>query len=201
MIRNRTYVSATLVSSLGFAAMFAYISASPFVIQNVLELSTLTYAVLFGFNALGMIIGSSISIRLAGRVEVRKTLGVGVGFLLLVSLGLFVVAFAGAPTVPVLVLFFCVTFSMGLILGNATSIAMQAVTGTAGTGSAFMGRSSSCSGPACHRWLGWPGESDARPMAIVMTCCAVLAGLAYLGIKRNPRHPRDAAENGSHTAS
>ncbi len=89
-------------------------------------------------NAFGMTIGSAISIRLAGRREVRKTLRAGLAGLILSSLGLLMVVFSGVPTLPVLL-------------------------------------------------VGLAGESDARPMAITMTCCALLTGLAYLGRTRRPQ--------------
>lgn len=195
VVRNRTYVAATLVFGFGFATLFAYISASPFVIQDVLGLPTLAFSILFGVNSLGMTVASTISIRLAGRVEVRKTLGVGLASLLAATVSLFVVVFSGVPTVPVLVLMFCVTFSMGLIMGNASAIAMRAVATTAGTGSAFMGAFQFLLGAGVSPLVGLAGASDARPMVIVMLISVVIASLAYLlGVARQSMRPAGAAE-------
>lgn len=186
-LRTPEYVSGVLVSALAFAALFAYISASPFVLQTILGLSTLAYSLLFGINALGMTAGSMISIRLAGRVEVRRTLGIALIALTAAALGLVVAALAGVPAIPTLVLLFCVTTSMGFILGNASAVAMQAVPRISGTGSALMGALQFGVGAAVSPLVGLAGESDARPMAFTMLVCAALALAAFTLIGRRDR--------------
>lgn len=186
-LRTPEYVSGVLVSALAFAALFAYISASPFVLQTILGLSTLAYSLLFGINALGMTAGSMISIRLAGRVEVRRTLGIALIALTAAALGLVVAALAGVPAIPTLVLLFCVTTSMGFILGNASAVAMQAVPRISGTGSALMGALQFAVGAAVSPLVGLAGESDARPMAFTMLVCAALALAAFTLIGRRDR--------------
>lgn len=184
VLGNRTYLSAALVFGFGFAAMFSYISASPFVIQNILGLGSLAFSLVFGTNALGMTIAATIAIRLAGRVAVHKTLGVGICGLVTASAGLLIVVMMGVPTIPTLVLMFCVTSSMGLIMGNSSAIAMQAVSSTAGTGSAYMGALQFLLGASVSPLVGIAGAADARPMAISLATCALIAGAAYLGVLR-----------------
>ncbi len=75
VLRTPVYAGGVVVSAMSFATLFAYVSASPFVIQSILGLPTMAYSLLFGLNALGMTSGSLISIRLAGRVPVQRTLG------------------------------------------------------------------------------------------------------------------------------
>lgn len=185
---NRTYVSATAVYALSFGTLFSYISASPFVLQNVVGLSPLHYSIAFGVNSLGIMLASSLAIRLADRVDVRRTLGAGLLGLLTASVALLVTVILGSPAVPVLVLMFCVTFSMGLILGNASAIAMQSVSDTAGTGSAFMGACQFLLAAVVSPLVGLAGDTDAHPMAIAMVTCAVLASLAHL-VLRAASHP------------
>ncbi|WP_083713514.1 multidrug effflux MFS transporter [Brachybacterium sp. P6-10-X1] len=187
VLRNRTYVSAALVLVLAFTTLFAYVSASPFVVQNVLGMSTLQYSTLFAVNALGITAGSMISIRLAGRVAVHRTLGAGVVGLLSASLWLLVVVLAEASAVPVLLGMFTATLSVGLIMGNASSLAMRAAATTAGTGSAFMGAVQFLLGAAVSPVVGIAGEADARPMAITMAVCAAAAGAAYVALVRELR--------------
>lgn len=185
VLRNRTYVSAALVLTFAFTTLFAYVSASPFVVQNVLGLSTLAYSLIFGVNASGITAASLTAIVLAGRVPVHRTLGVGLGGLVLASVFLVIVVFAGAPAAPMLIGMFCATFSIGLIMGNASSIAMRAVAATAGTGSAYMGAVQFLLAASVSPLVGIAGESDARPMVITMVACAVIAGAAYLALLRS----------------
>lgn len=198
VLRNRTYVCATLVFGLAFGAMFSYISASPFVLQNVVGLSTLQYSIVFGVNSLGLMISSTIAIRLADRVDIRRTAGVGLSVLLASTVGLLITVLLGSTLIPMLILMFTVTFSMGLFIGNISAIAMQAVASTAGTGSAFMGAFQFLMAAIVSPLVGLAGEADARPMAISMVICAVLALLSYLGvITATPRNTNDSTISGT----
>lgn len=180
---NRTYLCATATYALSFGTLFSYISASPFVLQNVVGLSALHYSVAFGVNSLGIMLASWIASRLADRVDTRRTLGGGLVGLLTASAALLVTVLLGSPAAPVMALMFCVTFSMGLILGNASAIAMQSVAGTAGTGSAFLGAGQFLLAAVVSPLVGLAGDVDALPMTISMVACAALASAAFLGLR------------------
>lgn len=64
MLGNRHYLGYTLVMAFAAAAMFGYIAASPFVVQNILGFSPAAYSVTFGSCALAVGAGSLISARL-----------------------------------------------------------------------------------------------------------------------------------------
>ncbi|TWH10302.1 DHA1 family bicyclomycin/chloramphenicol resistance-like MFS transporter [Rhodococcus rhodochrous J45] len=66
VLRNRRYLGFTFTFSI--AAMFGYISASPFVVQKILELSTTAYSLIFTLNALGLTITSVVAVRLPDAV-------------------------------------------------------------------------------------------------------------------------------------
>jgi len=96
------YVGFALTMVFAFAAMFSYISASPFVLQNVIGLSEKQYAIAFGCNALGLMLGNIVNVRLAGKVAPRRLLSIGVSGLLLMTTVLVVLALAGMPRWPAL---------------------------------------------------------------------------------------------------
>ena len=58
-----------LASSLVFATVFAYVSGSSFVLQDVYGASPTLYSLIFGVNGIGLIIASQINGRIVGRVE------------------------------------------------------------------------------------------------------------------------------------
>lgn len=184
VLRTPVYAGGVVVSAMSFATLFAYVSASPFVIQSILGLPTMAYSLLFGLNALGMTSGSLISIRLAGRVPVQRTLGTALIALTAVAVALVVVVLIGVPAVPTLALLFCATTAMGFILGNASAMTMQAVPETSGTGSALMGALQFGMGALVSPIVGMAGETDARPMAFTMAVCASIALAAFLMIRR-----------------
>lgn len=65
-----------LALSSGFisAAMFAYISGSPFVLQNIYGVSPQVFSLIFAMNGIGIIIAGQITGRLAGKVSEKSCL-------------------------------------------------------------------------------------------------------------------------------
>jgi DHA1 family bicyclomycin/chloramphenicol resistance-like MFS transporter len=77
------YAGSALAYGFGFATMMAYISASPFVYQELIGLSAVEYGIMFGLNALGLMAVSGLSARLAHRYQARSLAWAG----LLINLG------------------------------------------------------------------------------------------------------------------
>jgi DHA1 family bicyclomycin/chloramphenicol resistance-like MFS transporter len=177
VLTNRRYLGWTGALVLSFAAMFAYISASPFVLQNMLGLSVGAYSVAFAANALGLSVVSALSAKLVERVAPRRLLTVGVVALATVSVLLLAdVVLLGLPRWPTLVLLFLAVSSLGLVLGNATGLATDEVAHAAGTGSAVMGALQFGLAAVVSPLVGLGGERDALPMAVTM----VVVGLGAL---------------------
>ena len=67
VIKEPVFVRYALVVGFGFASMFAYISASSFVMQEIMGLSPQIFALVFGTNALGLMVGGALNTRLLDR--------------------------------------------------------------------------------------------------------------------------------------
>ncbi len=67
LVRDRGYVGCVLAGSLVTAAMFGYISASPFVLQDRFGLSAQWFSACFALNALGIILATQL-----GRLLLRR---------------------------------------------------------------------------------------------------------------------------------
>jgi DHA1 family bicyclomycin/chloramphenicol resistance-like MFS transporter len=185
VLTNRRYLGYTATLVLGFAAMFAYISASPFVLQNILGLSVGWYSVAFAANALGLAGVSALAGHLVQRVAPRRLLAIGVtAVLVLCALLLVDVAVLDLPLWPTLVLMFLTVSALGLVFGNATTLATDEVARTAGTGSAVMGALQFGLAAVVSPLVGLRGEHDALPMALTMLAAAVLAAAALVTLTR-----------------
>ncbi|HEY0188287.1 MAG TPA: multidrug effflux MFS transporter [Cellulomonas sp.] len=185
VLTNRRYLGYTLTLVLAFAAMFAYISASPFVLQNVLGLSVGWYSVAFAANALGLGAVSALGVRLVTRFAPRRLLAVGLGALLvLTALLLLDVLVLDLPRWPTLVLMFATVSSLGLVFGNATTLATDEVARAAGTGSAIMGALQFGVAALVSPLVGLGGEQDAVPMVVTMFAAVVLACVTMTALTR-----------------
>ena len=180
---TRTYVGNTVAFAFGFSVMMAYISASPFVFQTLIGMSPVQYGMTFGVNALGITVMSAVSARLTQRVPVRTLLGAGLGAALTAALALLGLVVAGAPTWTLPIPIFVAVASQGLILGNATALALAAVPHSAGTGSAALGALQFGIGALVAPLVGLGGEHTAGPLAVVMLGCAVVAMAGFVAAK------------------
>jgi len=179
-LRSRTYLANTLAFAFGFAVMMAYISASPFVYQVMIGLTPMQYGIAFGVNALGMITVSAVSSRLTQTVSSAKLLGVGLGLTVATTLVLLTLVLTGVPAWLMMIPIFVAVACQGLILGNATALALSAVPRAAGSGSAGLGALQFGLGAAVSPLVGLGGEHTALPLAVVMVTVSVLALTAYL---------------------
>ncbi|MGB9033839.1 MAG: multidrug effflux MFS transporter [Paeniglutamicibacter sp.] len=178
VLRNRHYLGFTLTFAFSMTAMFAYIAASPFVLQNIIGLGTTSYSLVFAAIALGLTAASVLSARLVTRVGPIRLTAIGVGTMLAGSVGLLLVVTLGdTPAIPTLVLLFVTVSALGLILGNATALATAQVTRYAGTGSAMLGALQFTLAAIASPLVGIAGEQSAVPMAVAMVVAAGIAAL------------------------
>ena len=185
LLGDRRFVGYALASGLLFAAMFSYISGSPFVLQHVYGLSPQQFALAFGANALGIMALGQLSGLLVRRVPPRRLLLAGL--LLAVAGGSTLlattVASLGLPTVlPGL---FAVVSSVGLVMPNATALAMSGRPEMAGGASAVIGVLQFALGAAAAPLVGTAGTTSAVPMAALMCALTVAALLAFSLLTRS----------------
>lgn len=178
-LANRNYVGYLLTFCFAFAALFAYISASPFVMQNVMGLSASVYSLLFGLNALVIVLTSSVAAALAGRVRYGSMIAFGLTVGVLASAGLLVSILNGIPTVPTLILFAVFQGSLGFVFSNATTLALEETEKHAGTGSALLGFLQFVLAAVVSPLVGLSGEETAVPMGLVMMISIGLAALTF----------------------
>lgn len=182
VLRRRRYVGYLLGYALAFAALFAYISGSPFVLQGVLGLSQAQYTLAFAVNAVGLAAASVLNVRLVGRYTPRRLALGGVTALVGCSAILLVVVLAGAPRWPVLAVLFASVFSVGFVLGNGSALAVKEVPDIAGTGSALLGALQYGLGAAVSPLVG----ANPVTMATLMLSAGVLALASYTLLARGP---------------
>jgi MFS transporter, DHA1 family, multidrug resistance protein len=195
---DRTFAGYTLTGGLSFAVMFAYIAASPFVIQEIYGASAQMFSLLFGVNALGLVAVGQFNGRvLVGRVSLDKVLATGLGVMLLAAVALLLMTtgvFGDPGLFGISAGLFVLTSSIGLVMPNTNALALIRAPHAAGSASALIGTSAFLIGAAASPLVGVAGEHTAVPMALVQLGCGLAAALCFLGLCRPWRRvPGDAA--------
>ena len=179
IIKNRLFMSYVGIESFLLAAMFAYIAASPFILQSFYGLSAFTFSLCFGANGAALVIGANIG----GKLSNRKALSFGVlGFgivvlytisTLIIQLNWFLVEIG----------FFLMLLMMGLTFPAISSLAMESERQYAGSASALLGFAPFFLGGVVSPLVGVGNIFYST--SIVIFVCGVLGLGIYLSIHKN----------------
>ncbi|MEU6643322.1 Bcr/CflA family multidrug efflux MFS transporter [Saccharomonospora sp. NPDC046836] len=189
LLRDRVFVGYALAGGLAFAALFSYISNSSFVLQEVYGLSPQQYSLVFGTGGLGLVLAGQVNGRIVGRVPQRTLLRIGLVAGAAGSLGLVAATALDLGLTGVLPPLFLAVSSIGMIMPNATSLALADHPDTAGTASALLGVVQFSSGGVASALAGIVGGASALPMAAIMTAFGVLALLSFAVLTRRRVRP------------
>jgi DHA1 family bicyclomycin/chloramphenicol resistance-like MFS transporter len=180
LLRDRRFIPYALAFSLSFAAMFAYISGSSFVLENIYGISPQLFSVIFAINSGGLITLSLIGSRVVGRRGSAWLLRRGLVGTATASIAALVVTLAHGGLGPLLVCFFALLCANGIVLPNGTASAMAARSASLGAASALLGLGQFGSGAVVALIVGVGGSHNALPMVIVIAVAGTAALLVDL---------------------
>lgn len=180
LIVDRSFIGFALAQGLVSASMFAYISGSSFVVQNIYGGSPQTFSLIFAINGLGIMIASQLTGRLAGRVPELKLLIIGLGMSFLGAVSLLILLIFQAKLLFILIPLFFVVSSVGIVNTAGFSLAMQKQGKNAGSASALLGVVSLSFGGIVAPFVGIGGGQSAIPMGIVIVLASSGAVLSYI---------------------
>jgi len=169
LLADPVFVGLVLAGAFAFAAMFTYISGSPFILEEHFGLSPQLFSAVFALNALGIVAGSRIRLRSIGATMLSGLVVIATGALA----GLSALSF-GMGLALLLPGFFLVTLGFGMVAPNSTALALADHPDAAGSAAAVYG--------ACQFLIGGLlaplGGLGGRPATVTV----VLAGCALVGL-------------------
>ncbi|QJC98131.1 Bicyclomycin resistance protein, uncharacterized MFS-type transporter YdgK [Bacillus mojavensis] len=184
LLADRAFMGFAFSQAFIMTGMFAYISGSPFVLQNIYGVSAQMFSMLFAINGAGIIAATQMTGRLAKNVDERKlfisgllTSIIGSAALLLsltFDLGLFAVCAS----------LFIIVSSVGIVTTTGFTLAMQKQEKGAGSAAALLGLLPFIGGAIAAPLVGVAGEESAWPMALSISGFDVLAILSYVFLVR-----------------
>jgi DHA1 family bicyclomycin/chloramphenicol resistance-like MFS transporter len=193
LLADRPFLGYALSCGFPFAAMFAYIAGSPFVLQDIYGISPQEYSLVFGMNALGLVVAGQLGAALVHRVGPRRLLAHGLVGGAAGSAGL-IASVAGHAGLPgVLPALFVVVAYTGLINPNASALALADHASAAGSASALLGVAQFVIGAAAAPIVGAAGTHTAVPMTVVIAVLSFAALLPFGLLTRQRRSPDTGA--------
>ena len=181
LLQRRTFVAYMLVNAFSAFALMAYVSASSFVVQEMLGFTSTEYSVSFAINSMGMMTMSLVSARLTRSIHPRKLIRVGLIVVSLASFSLLIGSvFLDTPAWVVLPAFFFTVAPQGMIFGNGGALASDQAREIAGTGSAMLGLGFSFSASIAAPLVGIAGTHSSLPMAIAMVVGCLISATFFV---------------------
>ena len=192
MLGQPVFMGWALALAFAFGCLFSYISASSFVLQNIVGLSELGYSVVFALGALCGLLGGLVNVRLLNRFSPGAILRSALIALSCINLVGLAVLLAGAPAWTLMVHVVAAQACFGFVMGNAIALGQAEARHRAGAGSAVLGLLQFLLGGIASPLSGLGGDSTAVPMAVGML---IFSGLALSAAVSALRLSRRAASD------
>jgi DHA1 family bicyclomycin/chloramphenicol resistance-like MFS transporter len=140
VLKDRAYRGYVALLALSYAGLFAFISASSFVMQGVYGLDEITFGIAFALCSVFFVIGTLIGTRIVVRRGFDRTIGAGVALLAIGGIGQWVGAYFLPGEIVALIIPEMVYFTgIGLVLPQAMAAAMAPFPERAGAASSLAG--------------------------------------------------------------
>ncbi len=184
LLKDRQFRGYALTQGFIVAGIFAYVSGTPFVYQNIYGVSPTTFSLLFGMNGIALMIGSQLVGRFADTVSEKTFLQIGLLIANLSGITLLIALLLQAPLLAIVIPIFFFVSSIGIISTTSFSLAMETQGHIAGSASALLGLLPFILGSISAPLVGIAGEHTAIPMGVIMFLASFLALLSYYGFVR-----------------
>jgi len=175
-----------LVGGLSSAALFAYLSGSPYVFMSFFGATEKEYGYIFAIIAVGLIICSQVNNFMLKKYSSEQIIKVAIRLQVIIGIILF-----GGSVLEILNMYSTITLialflsCQGFTFPNATALAMAPFSAMAGSASAVMGAVQMALAALVSAGVGLLHATNAAPMAGGMLVCASLAAiLLFVGSRK-----------------
>jgi len=187
ILRNRAVLAYIGMMSLGFAGVFAWISGSSFVLQDIYRLTALAFGLSFAAASGGYLVGTALATRIVTRIGIDRTIGIGAVALALGGLAVVVAVPLGGPSaLPLIAAMALYTIGMGLTQPQNIAGAMMPFPERAGAASSLVGVSQMLCAALTGAIVGHLLGASAWPVAVPLALSGV-ATLALWAVTRGVR--------------
>ncbi|MCG8396331.1 multidrug effflux MFS transporter [Bacillus atrophaeus] len=186
LLGDRSFMGFAFSQAFILTGMFAYISGSPFVLQNIFGVSAQMFSFLFAVNGAGIIATTQITGRLAAKRDERTLFTFGLILSIIGSIALLAALALNLGIIAVCIALFVIVSCVGIITTTGFALAMQKQEKGAGSAAALLGLLPFIGGALAAPLVGIAGEENAWPMALSIFGFDLLAVLSYVFlVKRN----------------
>ena len=184
VLRDRVFIGTAVVGGTQFAGVFAYLSVSPFLLQQVYGMTPQQYGFTFAANSVGLILGAQISSRLMRRFGPQWVLVGTVAAQLVAGVVLLTTAGSGAPLIGVLIPLFVFMTAFGFAFPAVQVLGLIHHGEEAGTAASLLGAANFGLAAVVSPVMGLLGSLTGVSIGIVITIASTLAVASLIALVR-----------------
>lgn len=178
LVRDRKFVAFSMSGAMGSATMFGYIVSSPRLFIEYYDVSSQSYGLLFGLNALCLIIGSQVSARMLKKYRPVQLLPWALRAMVTAGLAALALTLTGAINLQILMgCMMAFMFCQGFVGPNSAAMALSEQGARLGSASALLGTFTIASGAGAGFLVSLANETGPLPMALILGGCTTLSWL------------------------
>lgn len=179
---DRGFRRATVVASMTYAGVYAYVAASPLLLQQVYGLTARAYAVVFLAGSVGLVAGIRLSALLAKRFGTPRVLAASTAVTVIAAAAILPLQWAHTGLTGLLPCLWLFVTGCGGCFPGAAAIALGDQGAQSGTATSVYGFSNFAVAGLVAPLAGIAGITDATPVALVLlaTSLTSLAGVGLL---------------------
>jgi DHA1 family bicyclomycin/chloramphenicol resistance-like MFS transporter len=187
MLRNPAYVSNVAILSTGACGLLAWISGAAQVLQDQTGLEPMEFGLMFVVSTCGFLVGNGVSARLAPRIGIDRTLGIGAAVLTVSSIVMVIdviTGFGGVLGIVVPMSFYLA--GMGAVFPQSQAAAMMPFRHRAGAASSLAGFSQQLAGAAVGiaTSIAMHGAVTALPLALIIAGAGSITLVLWVTTRR-----------------
>ena len=186
LFTDRVFVGVTIVAGMTFTGLFAYLSSSSFLFQEIYRFSPQQFGYLFAVNSVAIIIGVQSSSRLAKLLGPQWILLGAVSLMLLSATTIAVLDSLQVGLLGILIPLWFFILACGFAFPMQQVLAIDGHSGEAATAASLMGAVNFGLAGLLSPIIGLFGIQNALPMAVMMICTSTVS-LLVIGFVVRPK--------------
>ncbi|GAB2561359.1 Bcr/CflA family efflux MFS transporter [Gracilibacillus alcaliphilus] len=193
LLLDKSFIGYAIVVCFVQGGTFAYVAGTPFVYQNLYNVSPQIFSLLFGVNGLAIISGNFLVGKLSDYISERTLLRTGVIVSLSANTILLIMTIIEGPLFMIVLPIFIHMFTIGLVLTSSFSLAMKDQANNAGSASAILGMSPMLMGSIIAPIVGLD-ETTAIPMGAALFTTSLVGFIAFFTLTKPSKQERVETE-------
>jgi MFS transporter, DHA1 family, multidrug resistance protein len=189
LVTDPGFTGYALTGGFSFAALYAYISAAPFVFEGLCHVSPQLFSLFLALNGAGIVLSNAVNARLLRRFSPLRLLDLGLIGVAIGAVGVLIAVVTTQRQLHLYVLMaplFLMVSGYGLTRPNATALALDRNPDTAGSAAALLGLIQFSLGAIAAPVPGLDRQS-ATPLGLTVIAAATLAILTRIVARRESR--------------